>query len=194
MAVVDVIDAGGMVRGDREARFEAVVDEVYEPLQRYFGRRTDRDDVSELLNDTLLVIWRSLDDVPSHDIRPWSFGVARNCLANKRRSERRRHRLLDRVAAHEAVVERDEPWPDNSDHPALAIALGGLDEDDRELVRLWAWEQLEPREIAIVVGTTANAVSLRLTRLKKKLANSIVRQSRAGAGHEGYGHTREVGS
>ena len=71
---------------------------------------------------------------------------------------------------------------------------GRLDENDRELVRLWAWEQLEPREIAIVVGTTANAVSLQLTWLKKKLANSIVRQSRAGAGHEGYGHTREVGS
>lgn len=183
-----------MVGDDREARFEAVAAEVFEPLQRYFKRRAHSDDVSELMNDTLLVMWRRLDEVPLQDVQPWSFGVARNCLANSRRSARRRLRLVERVAASAAVRDPDERWTHDPDHPEVATALGELNGEDRELARLWAWEQLEPREIAIVLDTTSNAVSLRLTRLKKKLATSIARQNRARAGHEGFGHTGEVGS
>ena len=182
-----------MVSDDREAEFEALVAEVYEPLQRYFGRRAHADDVSELLNDTLLVMWRWSDRIPSEDIRPWSFGVARNCLANKRRGDRRRLRLVERIGAR-ASIDRYEPWTSDAEQPELAAALGELNEQDRELVRLWAWEQLEPREIAIVLDTTANAVSLRLTRLKKRLADSIARQNTDRAGPEGFGHTTEVGS
>ncbi len=180
---------------DREARFESVVNDVYEPLQRYFGRRARPEDVSDLLNETLLVIWRRLDDVPLDDIRPWSYGVAKRCLANHRRGDRRRLRLVGRVATHApAVLRRDDLSSDDTDHPALSVALAELDEAEGELVRLWAWEQLEPREIALVLGTTANAVSLRLTRAKKKLAMSIERQNRVRAGHVGFGHSKEIGS
>jgi RNA polymerase sigma-70 factor (ECF subfamily) len=71
------------------------------------------------------------------------------------------------------------------------MVLAGLDEADRELLRLWAWEQLEPREIAVVLDTTPNAVSLRLSRAKKKVARSIERQNGTAAGQEGFGHGRE---
>ena len=63
-----------------------------------------------------------------------------------------------------------------------------------EDVRLWAWEQLQPREIALVLDTTANAVSLRLSRAKKKLAMSIERQNRERAGHVVFGHRKEIES
>jgi RNA polymerase sigma-70 factor (ECF subfamily) len=179
----------------RQARFESIVDEVYEPLQRYFGRRARADDVSELLNDALMIIWRRLDDVPTDDARPWSYGVAKRCLANHRRGNERRLRLVGRLAAEPLTRERlgERPMVDG-DHDELLIALGELDEPARELVRLWAWEQLEPREIAIVLGTTVNAVSVRLTRAKKKLASSMQRQNVASAGQEGFGHRTETGS
>lgn len=176
---------------DREARFELVVDEVFEPLQRYLGRRASADDVSELLNDALLVIWRRLDEVPIGDMRPWSYGVAKQCLANHRRGDRRRLRLVGRLAYQLPVREHAiQPITDDR-HLGLAAALKELAEPERELVRLWAWEQLEPREIAIVLDTTANAVSLRLTRAKKKLAESMERQNVAAVGHEGFGHRKE---
>ncbi len=181
---------------DREARFESVVAEVYEPLQRYFGRRVRPEDVSELINDSLLVIWRRLDDIPWSDTRPWAYGVAKGCLANHRRSDRRRLRLVGRVAFHASVTAPDHEIEVGGgvENPALSAALAELDAGERELIRLWAWEQLEPREIAIVLETTANAVSLRLTRAKKKLASSIERQDRDRAGHEGLGHRKEIGS
>ena len=180
---------------DREARFEAAVTEVYEPLQRYFGRRARPEDVSELLNDALLVIWRRLDDIPWSDIRPWSYGVAKRCLANQRRGDRRRLRLVGQVASQAPVTALDQEIEvGDVENPALSVALAELEDAERELIRLWAWEQLEPREIAIVLETTANAISLRLTRAKKKLASSIERQNRDRAGHEGLGHRKEIGS
>ena len=169
-----------------------MVDVVYEPLQRYLGRRAQPADVSELLNDSLLVIWRRLDHVPPDDPLPWSYGVAKRCLANHRRGAQRRLRLVGRVIDR---APRDSfaslhPSPE-FDNLQLETALAELDESDRELVRLWAWEQLEPREIAVVLDTTPNAVSLRLTRAKKKIAASIERQDLAAAGQEGLGHGRE---
>jgi RNA polymerase sigma-70 factor (ECF subfamily) len=173
---------------DRRQQFQTVVGVVYEPLQRFFGRRVRPEDVSDLLNDALLVIWRRLDEVPSDHPLPWSYAVAHRCLANHRRGERRRLRLVDRLAAQ---PRRHETLTNEAGHLDLTTALAELDEADRELLRLWAWEQLEPREIAVVLDTTPNAVSLRLGRAKKKVAASVERQNRASAGQEGFGHGRE---
>jgi RNA polymerase sigma-70 factor (ECF subfamily) len=177
---------------DRRERFEAVVDVVYEPLQRYFGRRTQSADVSDLLNDALLVIWRRLDSVPADHALPWSYGIAKRCLANHRRGERRRLRLVGRLVSetgNELVAQ--QRGAAETGHPGLEAALDALDDDERELVRLWAWEQLEPRELAMVLDMTPNAVSLRLTRAKKKLVSALERQNVAAAGQEGLGHRRE---
>jgi RNA polymerase sigma-70 factor (ECF subfamily) len=61
------------------------------------------------------------------------------------------------------------PEPDLPD-PDLQRALAALRREDRELLRLWAWEDLTPGEIAAVLGVTANAVSIRLHRAKARLA------------------------
>lgn len=178
---------------NREARFESVVADVYEPLQRYLGRRARAADVDDILNDTLTVLWRRLDAVPTDDPLPWSYGVARNCLANHRRAGARRDRLAQRLRAQPRVLA-----PSTAPDPELAKALSMLGHEDRELVRLWAWEQLDPREIAVVLDTTPNAVSLRLTRAKKRLAGVLgdqgrreSRQDAAVAGQEPDGHGKE---
>ena len=170
----------------RRRRFERVVAEVYEPLQRYLLRRTDRASADDVLGDVLLVLWRRLDDVPDEAPLPWAYAVARRCLANARRSADRQERLVERLAAQRPAGEpEDEP---------LTAALAALAEDDRELLRLWAWEQLAPREIATVLGTSANAVSIRLHRAKKRLRNLMTGGKDLGApGHEGLqegGRTR----
>lgn len=179
---------------DRRRRFESAVADVYEPLQRYLGRRAHADDVSELLNDVLLVLWRRLDEVPMDDLRPWSYGVAKRCLANNRRGNDRRLRLVSRLRT-DPLTRPGPGQPPHADetNDELTTALAQLDESERELVRLWAWEQLEPREIAIVLDTTANAVSLRLTRAKKKIA-AAMRQSGTNSGHAVIGHTQEARS
>lgn len=151
----------------REERFAALAHQVGEPLRRYVARRAAPDAVDDVLADTFLVLWRRLDDLPADDPRPWSYGVARNCLANARRSARRQLSLVERITRSQ--VDETEPIDDSDLHEALAT----LPELDREVVRLWAWEQLAPREIAVVTGLTANAVSIRLHKAKKRLAAEL---------------------
>ena len=43
--------------------------------------------------ETFLTAWRRLEQVPTGSARPWLYRVARNTLANQRRSKRRRERV-----------------------------------------------------------------------------------------------------
>jgi RNA polymerase sigma-70 factor (ECF subfamily) len=178
---------------DRRAMFESVVDEVYEPLQRYLRRRASAEDADEVLDDVLLTVWCRLRDVPTHAALPWCYAVARRALANKRRANGRYKRLLEALAAQPpppSLLDRDGA----AGNPDLADAFGRLSEADREVLRLWAWEELEPREIALVLDSTPNAVSLRLSRAKRRLADELARQVHGDAGHRGVKHTGDHGS
>jgi RNA polymerase sigma-70 factor (ECF subfamily) len=158
----------------RRRRFESLAAEIYEPVQRYLRRRTDGNTAEDVLADVLLVLWRRLDDVPSDAAMAWTFGVSRRCLANRRRSEERQRQLVQRLAS-----TPDIPYQGDG---RLDAALLSLPEDDQELLRLWAWEQLPPREIAQVLGITANAASIRLHRATKKLRERMGKDSYV-AGH-----------
>lgn len=163
-----------------EERFEQLAAEVSGPLHRYVARRVAPEDVDDVLADVTLVLWRRLDEVPMPSAAgalPWCYGVARRVVANHRRGALRRLHLLERV--------RREPVPPAGDEefPEVHVALARLGDLDREVVRLWAWEQLEPREIATVLGTTPNAVSIRLHRARRRLAG-LLRKDGVPAGHE----------
>lgn len=167
----------------REERFAVLAREVGEPLRRYVVRRAPGDAVPDVLSDVMLVLWRRFDDVPEDDPLPWVYAVARGCLANARRTAQRQLRLIERIAR----VDPPRPAVESDDHPEVHAALAGLRDLDREVVQLWAWEGLQPREIALVTGLTPNAVSIRLHKAKKRLAaelgkNSVVAGQEIGEG------------
>lgn len=118
------------VSGELRARFEALVHTVAEPLRKFLVRRTDADTADEVLADTLLVLWRRVDELPMaapqqpispDEVLPWCYGVARGCLANAQRSARRRARLKERLA------RMSRPLPaDSTDHSGLYQALKTL--------------------------------------------------------------------
>ena len=153
--------------------FEALVADVYEPLQRYLRRRTDPATADDVLGDVLLVLWRRAEDIPADAILAWCYGVARGCLANSLRGAARQQKLVRRLAA-------EAPIASAHDDPALDEALQALSGGDRELLRLWAWEQLAPREIALVLAISPNAASIRLHRATKKLRTELTRRKDTG--------------
>jgi RNA polymerase sigma-70 factor (ECF subfamily) len=127
-------------------------------------------DAADVVAESFLVAWRRIEDAPTGaDARPWMFGVARRVLANARRGERRRLALADRLRTHLTDVV---PPPDDSGSDVVR-ALGGLSEDDQELLRLVAWEELARDEIAIVLGISRAAVRVRLHRARRRLAEQL---------------------
>ncbi len=159
------------MQDERRARFEAVIGEVGEPLRRYLVRRADPETVQDALAEAFLVIWRRLDDVPTGAVLPWCYSVARNCLANEQRSARRQRSLVARVARL-SPSPGQYTTPDPPD-PELHEALARLGKQDRDLLTLWAWEDLRPAEIAIVLDITANAVNIRLHRARRRLGDLL---------------------
>ncbi|XUL94214.1 RNA polymerase sigma factor [Streptomyces galilaeus] len=172
----------------RRARFEGLARVVVEPLHRYLLRRASTETAEDVLSETLLVLWRRLDDVPGlgddvtpdpDDVLPWCYGVARGCLANARRADGRRLRLVERL------IRTQQRAPEEAaEHSELHAALASLGAADREVVRLWAWEGLAPRQIAEATGSTPNAVSIRLHRAKARLAAELGRKNGARPGHK----------
>lgn len=177
-------------RQRQQARFERLAHVVVEPLHRFLLRRTSANMVDDILAEAMLALWRRIDDVPGlgpapdslpdpDDVLPWCYGVARGCLANARRADGRRLRLVERLTR----TQEQQP-AGAADHSGLHAALAALGALDREVVRLWAWEELAPRQIAEATGLTPNAVSIRLHRAKKKLAEQLARKHDEPSGHK----------
>lgn len=153
------------------ARFTALFDRTHGPLLAYAVRRVaDPADAADVVAETFLVAWRRLDDVPDGDAaRPWLFGVARRVLANHYRGERRRLALADRLRERLVdVVPAHEPTD-----TTLAQAMDRLPPDDRELLRLVAWEELARDEIAHVLGVPRATVRVRLHRARRRLREQL---------------------
>lgn len=174
----------------RRERFEAIADEVFEPLQRYLRRRAGANDADDALADVMLTLWRRLDDAPPDRVLPWCYGIAQRTLANRRRSQGRHLRLIQRIRSEPLLSQVPDP-ADAGPDPELTAALSALGQEDRELLRLWAWEQLEPRDIAPVLNVSVNAATLRLARAKKRLASHMSRQNPSDAGHMTVEGTQE---
>ena len=167
---------------ERRERFEAIAPALIDPLRRFLARRTDPATADDVLSETLLVCWRRLDELPEEPL-PWAYGVARNCLANAQRSGRRQQRLGAKIAVVDPPFEIVPEPADDGAEEQVREALTRLRPEEAELLRLWAWEQLGPAEIATVLGVTANAVSIRLHRARGKLKEEL-RKIGVTAGHE----------
>ncbi|MFF2452905.1 RNA polymerase sigma factor [Isoptericola sp. NPDC058082] len=157
---------------DHEGRFTALFEATHRPLLAYAVRRVaDPADAADVVAEAFLVAWRRIEDVPAGtDARPWMFGVARRVLANHHRGTRRRTALADRLRAE--VVEAVPP-PSDDDVSDVEQALARLGDEDRELLRLVAWEQLARDEIAMVLGVSRAAVRVRLHRARRRLADQL---------------------
>jgi RNA polymerase sigma-70 factor (ECF subfamily) len=173
-------------RGDPVERFRAIYVENYLAILGYALRRTPtEDDAADVVAETFLVLWRRLDQAPEGDeTRPWLYGIARRVLSNARRGERRRGRLIARLMTIASPVASGS----SSSADVVVHALERLSERDREVLRLAAWEELGPAEIAIALGCSVNAAKLRLYRARRRFAfqlGILGVKPRGRTGHEG---------
>ena len=144
-------------------------------LLRYFLRRVDdREDAADLLSETLLVVWRRIEDVPASDdeMRMWLYGVAGGVLRNARRTLRRRSALAERLRLE--LHTESAPEAASSDiRIDVQRAIATLARRDRELVRLIHWDGLTVAEAAAALGINASTARTRYARARARLATAL---------------------
>lgn len=98
---------------------------------------------------------------------PWLFGVAANVISERRRSERRRLRAIERLAGEpprpHAAIDIDEL------DPALIRALRSLQPGDREALLLVAWGELTYEQTAEALSIPIGTVRSRIHRARQQL-------------------------
>lgn len=154
-------------------RFDELVRQVRPALWRYLARRTDPDSAADALAETLLVLWRRRADIPAVDPLPWCYAVARGALANSTRTARRQRNVVHRLVVITPPAASTVDITSADGDPDLAAALIRLSSADREIVHLWAWEGLTPRELGVVLGISANAAGIRLRRATERLRHDL---------------------
>jgi RNA polymerase sigma factor (sigma-70 family) len=158
-------------RGDDAMRLEELWD-AHHPAVLAYGRRRASDDVAaEVASEVFATAWRRLDDVPA-DARPWLLGVARRTLANHRRAESRRHRLVGRLRSEAMAADADQAAIEDL---GVREALSRLTAREREALLLTAWDELSTSEAAAVCGCSETAFRVRLHRARRRLADGFGR-------------------
>jgi RNA polymerase sigma-70 factor (ECF subfamily) len=159
-------------RPDRH--FETCFRDNYATILAFAVRRLpDRAAAEDAAAETFAVVWRRRELIPEQPL-PWIYGIALRVIANQRRSGQRRLRLGDRLE-HEAGSGSAplDPVDDLHRRDAFTQAFGRLSEGEREVLRLVAWDGLNTREAASVLGCSTAAFRVRLHRARRRLAKHL---------------------
>lgn len=157
-----------------EDRFAGLYADAVDDVLRFCCRRADRSDAEDATHETFLVAWRRFDHIPPDrdGARAWLFAVARNCLLNTSRGNGRRAALDVRIATTlPGHRESDEQLVDTRVDLARAWQL--LTDDQREVLALALWENLPAPQAALVLGVSAGAYRVRLSRARRALRRLI---------------------
>lgn len=160
----------------RDAEFRRLYDECFLAIRSYCLRRVPSSDVNDAIAEVFLVAWRRIGEAPpTGEKRLWLYGIARNVIRNNQRAGRRRLRLR---AKAQGVRSIPDPEPETvvvrrSEDEEVLRVLNSLRPTDREVLRLSIWEELSNAEIATVLDIDPHAVTMRLARARKRMAQRL---------------------
>ena len=149
-----------------EELFERQFDSLYGYLARRVGPELGRDLASETFTRAFAA--RKRYDPARGKARAWLFGIANNLLRRHYRDEERRLRAFARLdIRHEAAPPEE---------PRLANALATLPREERDVLLLFAWGDLEYAGIATALGLPLGTVRSRLHRARAHVRAALERE------------------
>lgn len=154
---------------DAEQRYEEMYRLTYPVVLRYCQRRLPADAARDAAADVFLVAWRRFETVPDPAL-PWLIRTASLTLKGDGRRTNRAARLAAKVAAVDPPVAIPDHADAVADAASVRAALAGLSEQDRELLMLTSWDDLDTTTAAAVVGCSRTALRVRLHRARRRLA------------------------
>jgi RNA polymerase sigma-70 factor, ECF subfamily len=154
------------------SRFDAAFEAHYLKILAFAIRRVDeRQAAEDVAAETFAVAWRRKEVMPDTPL-PWLYGIAVRVIANEWRSSTRRRQRERRYFTETEGSGRD-PADVVSSRDAITAAFAALTESQREVLRLIAWEGLDNRTAASVLGCSQGAFAVRLYRARRALAKYL---------------------
>jgi RNA polymerase sigma-70 factor (ECF subfamily) len=154
-----------------QERFTSMFREHYPLVLAFVARRIDPGRAHDVVADTFTTAWRHIDRLPDQPL-PWLYRVARNCLANELRADRRQTRVAEKIAGHGIEQEPDHALSVITD-TGLRQALLRLTAADREALLLIGWEGLDNEAAATVLGCSVVAFKVRVHRARRRLTRLL---------------------
>jgi len=165
---------GGSVRPFDES---ALVERFWERIRLFAAQRLSS--IAECEDVAQETMRRVLEAIRAERLRSpealpaFVFETARNVCRQRHRSDARQGRAFDRLRpwiTHAAP--HDDPLADlvsDQERGAVQVALGQLDDDDRQLLRMSYYQSLDTAEVAERLGVTPGAVRVRRFRALHRL-------------------------
>lgn len=159
-----------------DGSFEHAYAQYLPAVSSYLSRRVEHRFVEDLAADVFAVAWAKRESVARGEELPWLYRIAANLVANHRRRQASGASVLhllrtpDSAPSAEDIVIADV---------SLAAAWRQLKARDREVLALALLEDLPIASIATSLGISANAVSIRLHRARKTLAELLAGDERS---------------
>ncbi|MEV7629911.1 RNA polymerase sigma factor [Actinoplanes sp. NPDC089786] len=163
-------------RPQRE-RYVEVYASTYTDLVRFVVRRRPATDQAEdIVAEAFAVAWQRLGDLPGDpgEARAWLFGITRRLLMAQHRADHRGQALSVRIAGQVAVAG---PTLEHDDLVATSVDLSKawtrLTAMHQEALSLSVWEGLTGSQAAQVLGISAVAYRIRLSRARRLLKHHL---------------------
>jgi RNA polymerase sigma-70 factor, ECF subfamily len=138
-------------------------------------RTADPAAADDLTSIVFLKAWRRRADVRIEPdaMRAWLLGVAVNSLRSHWRSRRRHAAALARLRVERAELDEIDRAAERLDAAAglqaARAALAGLRREERDVLTLVAWGELDYEGVAVALGIPVGTVRSRLSRARRRL-------------------------
>lgn len=133
---------------------------------RFIARRTKAEDVEDLAADLFALAWQKRANIPKGLELPWLYKSARYLISNHNRKQQGRASILAALKEPETAPSAESIALADIE---LAAAWKALNAKEQEILALWAFEGLEPKQLAIALEKSENACAIALSRAKAKL-------------------------
>lgn len=172
---VDVDAAAVRASVEDPERFSLIFDRHHRVVWTYLARLAGPDVADEIAGDVFVAAFerRARFDPTRGEVRSWLYGIATNKLHTRFRSDRRARRAFARAAesaiAPDPTVLVDEAADLADTARRVLSAIARLDRNDRELIVLYAWDELSYSQIADILDVPIGTVRSRLSRARRRL-------------------------
>lgn len=152
-----------------QKQFESIYQAESDAVFRFCLLRTsDHDLALDLTQDTFMRFWDTLcKDKQIKNCRAFLFAVARNLIIDwyrKKKSVSLENMLIEGSEDKNELLSSSAGIEIQAEAKNLVRKINSLDETYRDAVYLRCVEGLKPKEIAEIIGESANVVSVRINR------------------------------